>query len=457
MSPLLDAYGLLQAGAEALAVIERNGIGVDVPYCQSKVVWLDGKIDQAKRRLERTELTTAWRRRFGDKADYGSPGQLRAVLYADLGVKPFKRTAGGDVGIDEESLRQVDLPGIDNLLTARRYKKARDVLSGFLRYQVNGRMHPSFPLHTVATYRSSSVSPNCQNVPKRNKEIMDICRRAIVPLPGHVILEIDGKGMEISISACHHKDPQMIAYLNDPSSDMHADMAQQIFKLPNYNRRPDGFGTLRQAAKNGFVFPEFYGDYFETCANNMACSWLKMPRTGLWRPEQGVEFAGQPIGRHLLDSGFESLPDFTDHVRAVEGDFWGKRFRVYNQWKRDWFARYQRRGSFEMKTGFQVAGLLGKNMVINYPVQGAAFHCLLWVLIQLRERLRGWRSLAVGEIHDSVLIDAHPDEVPRIVEIVKRLFGEELPEAWRWIIVPLLVEIECSAVDGNWAEMEVVK
>ena len=55
-------------------------------------------------------------------------------------------------------------------------------------------------------------------------------------------------------------------------------------------------------------------------------------------------------------------------MRAVEGDFWGKRFRVYNQWKRDWFARYQRRGSFEMKTGFQVAGLLGKNMVINYPV-----------------------------------------------------------------------------------------
>ena len=278
MASLLDAYGLLQAGAEALAVIERNGIGVDVPYCQSKVVWLDGKIDQAKRRLERTELTTAWRRRFGDKADYGSPGQLRAVLYADLGVKPFKRTAGGDDGIR----RGIPAPGRSPRHRqladpARRYKKARDVLSGFLRYQVNGRMHPSFPLHTVATYRSSSVSPNCQNVPKRNKEIMDICRRAIVPLPGHVILEIDGKGMEVSISACHHKDPRMIAYLNDPSSDMHADMAQQIFKRPNYNRRPDGFGTLRQAAKNGFVFPEFYGDDFETCANNMACSWLKMP------------------------------------------------------------------------------------------------------------------------------------------------------------------------------------
>lgn len=456
MTGLLDAYRFLQSGAEALAEVERNGIHIDVKYCNGKIEWLDYKIDQAKRRLDRTDLAKAWRARFGSGLNWTSGPQLRAVLYADLHVKPFKQTASGEDGIDEESLRQVDVPGVDNLLSARRYKKMRDFLVAFVRYQIDGYLYPSFLLHTVATYRSSSSEPNMQNLSKRDKEAMEVVRRAIVPRPGHRIVEVDFSGLEVSIAACYHKDPRMISYLNDPSSDMHADMAHDIFKLPLYNERPEGFGTLRQAAKNGFVFPEFYGDYFEPCAYSMACNWCKLPRSGIWGAEDGVKLAGKPIAGHLIGQGIDSLSSFADHIQNVEHDFWNKRFRVYNRWRKDWYAEYQRTGSFEMKTGFRCAGVMGKNMVINYPIQGAAFHCLLWTLIRLVDRVRGWRSVVIGEVHDSALLDVHPDEFDEIVALCRKLATADLAKAWKWIYIPLRVEVQASVVDGSWAEMEVI-
>ena len=464
MSSLIDAYRLLQSGAEALAIVERQGICIDVEYCKSKISWLDDKMKQAERRLARTDLARAWEKRFGGKVNYDSGPQLQAVLYADLHIEPFKQTQTGEGGsIDEESLRQVNLSGIDNLLQKRRYKKMRDFLDGFLRYQIDGVLHPSFLLHTVSTFRSSSSSPNMQNVPKRDKEAMDICRRAIVSRKRHGILEVDFSGLEVNIGQTYAKDPEMMRYLNDPKSDMHADTAFDLFKLQEYGsvarlKTIKNFSSiLRQSAKNGFVFPEFYGDFYEPCAFNMAFQWCKLPRTGEWADDDGIDFDGNPIGKHMRKVGFTSLENFTQHVRSVEDKFWNRRFKVYSKWRKDWFAEYQRTGSFDMHTGFRVSGLLGKNMVVNYPVQGAAFHCLLKVLIELVRRMRGWRSAVIGEIHDSALIDYHPDEFNEVVALCRHLCSEWLPSVWKWINVPLRVEVQTSEIDGNWANMRVVE
>ena len=457
---LADAYQLLQSGAIALGEVELSGIAIDVDYCREKIEWIDRKTEQSKRRFENSKLCSAWRSRYGSAMKLGSVPQLRSVLYADLHVKPFKQTEGGDESTDEESLRQTGVEGINHLLRMRRYKKIRDFLSGFLRWAINGRIYPSFLLHTVQTYRSSAADPNLQNVPKRDKEAMDICRRAIIPSKGYRLLEIDFSGVEVSIAACYHQDPTMIDYLVNPSSDMHADMAKQLFFLHRYNlplKEIAGGPTLRQASKNGFVFPEFYGDYYESCAFNMACSWLKLPQTRDWKPTDGIEFHGKPIGGHFLDFKVEALSDFIEHVKKVESDFWNKRFPVYRKWRENWYDKYLKHGSFDMKTGFHCSGVFGRNQVVNYPVQGSAFHCLLWTLIQVVARIKGWKSRVVGEIHDSLLIDAHPSEVDELVPLVTQIATVELPREWPWIVVPLRVEASISEIDGSWADMKVIE
>lgn len=307
---------------------------------------------------------------------------------------------------------------------------------------------------------NSADSPNMQNVPKRDKEMMDICRRAIVPRPGNLILEVDFKGVEVSVACVYHKDPVMQKYLRDPKSNMHGDMARQIFWIPDdfVPQKGDNFGeVLRQSAKNGFVFPEFYGDWYESCAFNIAFTWCKLPRTGSWKKTDGIVFMDDPIGKRMLDNGVKSLDAFSEHMRKIEDDFWNRRFRVYNQWRKRWYEDYQRTGSFEMKTGFRCTGLLDRKQVINFPVQGAAFHCLLKALIEVVRRTSGWKSVVIGEIHDSMLIDCHPDELTRMVRLCHYLCGEWLPRQWDWIDVPMGVEMQVSEIDGSWANMVDVK
>ena len=460
MPDLNAAYQLIHEGTVALSEVERSGICIDVEYCREKLAWLDQKSEQAERRLKRSRLYHAWSARYGSKLAYSSAPQLRSVLYADLKVKPFKQTESGEDAADVEALRQTGVDGIEHLIRMRKLKKAKDVLSGLVRYAIDGKLYPVYNLHTVATYRSSSSDPNLQNVPIRDKEIMDICRRAIIPSKGNVILEVDFSGVEVSISACYHKDPTMIKYLKDPASDMHADTGRDLFFLQGVNselKKLDGFGTLRQASKNGFVFPQFYGDYYVTCAFNIACNWLKMPQTRDWSVDDGVEFRGVPVGRLLVGKGMEALSDYTEHVKKVEANFWGRRFPVYKRWREDWYAEYQRTGSFEMPTGFRCSGVYGRNQATNYPVQGPAFHCLLWTLIQVVGKIRGWRSKMIGEVHDSMLFDAHPDEVAELVALTKQVAEVELGRHWPWIIVPMRVEAKVSEINGSWAQMRVVE
>ena len=461
MSSLCEAYQLLHDGAVVLAEVERAGIRIDVEYCRDKIAWLNERLSRADWRLRASELGRTWLRRFGNQTSFGSTKQLQTVLYADLGVKPFKTTEGGQDSVDEESLLQTNVDGIDHLLRQRGLKKTTEVLQQFVKYQINGCLYPNFNLHTVVTYRSSSSEPNLQNVPKRDKEQMDICRRAIIPSPGNVILEIDKSGIEVAVAACYHKDPTMLAYLSDPTSDMHSDAAKKLFFLKgaiSALRKKEGFATtLRQASKNGFIFPEFYGDFFESCAQNVACGWCKLPRIGNWSDDDGAVFDGHPMGWHLRQRDMHNLADYTQHVKRVELWGWRERFPPYFQWRRDWYAQYQRRGGFQMLTGFECRGVMGRNQAVNFPVQGAAFHLLLQTLIWVVRRIRGWRSKVIGEIHDSLLIDAHPDEVAELVGMVRHIVAEELPRHWRWIIVPLRVEAAKSAVNGSWAQMTVVE
>ena len=111
-----------------------------------------------------------------------------------------------------------------------------------------------------------------------------------------------------------------------------------------------------------------------------------------------------------------------------------------------------------MLTGFRVDGIYGRNDVINYPVQGAAFHCLLWCLIQLQRWLNaaGMKSLIVGQIHDSIVLDVTDDEAKEVLAKAHEIMTEDLPKHYSWIIVPMEVEAEMTPLGGSWFTKEKV-
>ena len=125
---------------------------------------------------------------------------------------------------------------------------------------------------------------------------------------------------------------------------------------------------------------------------------------------------------------------------------------MYSRWKKKWFAQYEDKGYFDMYTGFRCSGFMGKNDVINYPVQGAAFHCLLWSFIQLDKIMlkEKWDTKLIGQIHDSVLFDVHPDELDHVIKTAKQITEVALKKEWDWIITPLRVDVELCKVDESW-------
>jgi DNA polymerase-1 len=457
-----DAYKLLHQGTLALARAERQGLRIDRKYCTQEQNKITELISNLEGELKQSSFYKEWTRSRGrKKLNIDSNAQLGEYLYEVCGHTPPKLTPSGLGSTDKESLKQLDIPEIQTILRIRKLKKIRDTyLKGFMKEQINGFIHPHFKLHTATTYRSSSSSPNFQNIPKRDKEAQKICRSALYPRRGHQLLEVDYSGMEVRASIFYHNDPTMKKYINDPDSDMHGDMAQQIFKIDDFDRSRPEHDTLRSAAKNGFVFPQFYGDYYGNNAPTLACSWGEMPENKRWESGQGISIGDEKnLGEHLVSHGFRSLKSFTNHVQDIEEDFWERRFEVYNQWKKDWWRKYQNQGYIEMLTGFRCHGPMSKNDATNYPVQGTAFHCLLWSFITVDKILtkKNMKTRIIGQVHDSIVLDVYPKELDKVCRLLEYVMTKKIRKHWPWVNVPLDMDADLGGVDESWNELEEYK
>src|SRR5690625_536011 len=227
----VDGYKLFHEGILALGRAERQGIRIDLEYCRSAEKDITEQITALKKELHNTKFYRHWKHSIGGKKpNINSNTQLAHFLYNVKKLKATKTTASGKGSTDEEALESLGIQEVRILLKIRKLRKIKDTyLNGFLKEQVDGYIHPFFNLHIPRTFRSSSQNPNFQNIPKRDKEAREIIRKALYPRPGYQLLEVDYGGIEVAISACYHKDPQMIKYIEDPTTDMHGDMAKQIF------------------------------------------------------------------------------------------------------------------------------------------------------------------------------------------------------------------------------------
>jgi len=452
-----DAYQLIHDGAIAFARMEGRGIRIDTEFLNKSISETENKIRKYSEKLKTHKIYKRMRKRFGEKTKLGSREQLSKILFEEMGFEVTKRTATGQPAADVEHLNNVDSPFVRRYIEYQKLIKMNSTyLKGIRRETVNGFCHPFFNLHTVITYRSSSDSPNFQNMPLRDPKIGNIVRRCVTARPNHYFVEIDFSGIEVRVAACYHKDPRMMKYIKDDSTDMHRDMAAQIYKLET--EQVDK--AIRQSGKNLFVFPQFYGDYYINCAKNM---WGEIGKRGL-------ALGKKDLYRHLSEKGIGELgavdPEkkpkpgtFEYHMKKVEEDFWKRRFKVYGKWKKWWWDKYLERGHFDFYTGFRSEGIFKRNEVINSPIQGSAFHCLLWSLIQLMKAMqkRKMKSMVIGQIHDSIVADVRKDEFNEYIELANDIMTRRLLKHWPWIITPIEVEVEASPLNGAWSEKEEIE
>jgi len=450
-------YKLLHNGAIALAQVEQNGMKVDEKYLMSTLRHLEDDIEEKQIQLKKDEVFKTWKKVFGGRTNLGSRYQLGTILFKHLGYHcPAYTLKTGQPKTDESALETVDLDFVHDFLTVERLKKTKSTyLEGILKYTDNGFLHPSFNLHLAQTYRSSSDSPNFQNMPIRNPVISKLVRQCFVSrFPNGQICEADYGGIEVKAAAWYHKDPTMLKYIEDDSKDMHRDMAQECYLLPLHEMTKE----IRYCGKNKFVFPEFYGDFYIHCAKSL---WDAIGQMNL-KTKSGVSLKKwlRSKGIKKLGSCNPKMParpgTFAYHIKKVEDRFWNDRFYVYKKWKDEWWKAYRKTGRFNLLTGFEIEGFYKRNEVINYPVQGVAFHCLLWALIRLQKLLKKYKmkSCIIGQIHDSIVSDILENERDDYIEIINNVMINDLKKHWKFIITPMEIEIEISPVGTSWFEKE---
>lgn len=443
---LMPAYQLLHDGALALVDTEVNGIVIDLDYCEKQKVYLDKQIAHAKKKMLTFPEVQQWQKMAGGDFNLNSGPQLAKLLHEELGLPVTKQTASGAASVDKATLEDIDMPFVQELLQIRKLEKIRTTyLQAYLTEAPDGWLHPFYHLHKVISYRGSCSDPNFQNIPKRDSVAQKVVRRALYPRPGMCWFEVDYSGLEVRIAATYHKDPEMIRYLNDPSSDMHRDTAMDLCLL----EQGQVSKYLRQAAKNGFVFAQFYGDWYKACAENLWHKWFNSPDALLADGKTHIK-------AHLAKKGIKNLEKFIAHVKEVEDVFWLERFPVYNEWRENHWEEYRKKGYFCSNTGFRYTSIMDRNDAINYGTQGSGFHCLLWSLVQINDRLKAekWRSLLIGQIHDAIDGNAHPDEINDLVPMIRSVMIDRLMANFKWINVPLDVEFDMAPVGRSWYEVK---
>ncbi len=465
----LEAYKLLHDGVLSLQRMEQSGFRINRKYVSNTIAELEEQIVLLEREFKESDFCTQWKKFAKKEINIHSSKQLGDYLYKALKIHIPKVTQSGEGSTDEEALGQLGIPELKKLVEIKKLKKTKDTyLVSFLREQVDGFIHPHFHLHLVRSYRSSASEPNIQNQPKRDPKIMKLVRKALYPRRGHQLVEFDYGQLEVRISCAYHKDPNMIKYVTDPTTDMHRDVAQQIFFIKKYDKTNKEHKDLRFITKSFFVFAQFYGDYFAKCAVNIV-QMLELPKKGKWKKGQGIKYGDGYISDWLIKNGITELghakkndrgkyevTGFMKHLKEIEDDFWGNRFPVYAAWKKKWYAEYCKKGYAHSLTGFTYQGLMSKNDITNYPIQGSAFHVLLWSINQLmKAQVRDrWGSELISEIHDSLIYDVEPKELKKLVNIVNCVMCNDTRQHFKWINVPLMIEASVAPVDKSWADVE---
>lgn len=466
-----DAYWLFHGGTLAMGRSKiSGGLVFDREYFNAKKSEINAEIRLLLARILESQPAKVFKETISNGVDLNpaSDDQMRKLLLGVYRIPPLAETDTGVGKVDNEFLTSLVSDPVlgpfcqDVLRYNQLIKLQSTYIAGYEREALtfDGRspydpeckdrllvLYPHLALNLVATYRSSSRNPNFQNIPNRSEFAREMIRGGLLPHPGHRFLSADFGSHEFIIAANYSRDKEMIRYIVE-GGDPHGDQADRIFLIPEGQRTKE----IRYIGKNGWVFPQQYGSpaayrdqngKWRGCAPNM---WnMAMSRTLK---------DGTPLLEHLAAKGIKNLDQFAEHCQAEEEVYWNK-FSGLKAWQQEWISRYERDGVVPMYHGFVCQGLMTKNQILNYSIQGTGFHFLLESYIDLLRisEQEGWRSKFIGQIHDEIRLSAHPDEFAYLVQLIEWVMVHALAERHsEFLVVPLKAEFKAAGVDEPWSK-----
>ena len=269
----------------------------------------------------------------------------------------------------------------------------------------DGSLHPKFMQCVTATGRLSSRDPNFQNQPRG--KTFPIRRVVTSRWEGGKILEMDFAQLEFRTAVFLSQDRQGMADIQN--------------KVDIHQFTADVIGVSRQEAK-GHTFKPLYGGMSGTESEK------KYYKEFLVKYKDIAKWHDQ-LESDAINYKVVSLPSGREYAFP--------------------FARRMPWGSSSNST-----------QVKNYPVQGFAtadivpLTCIAVDNLMVQNKVK---SLLINTIHDSVLIDVHPNEEDMIIDIVKKGARNVVPMMKEHYDIDFNVPLDTDVKVGyNWLEMREV-
>ena len=270
----------------------------------------------------------------------------------------------------------------------------------------DGMLHVRLLQHRTATGRFSGADPNMQNMPRGGT--FPVKKVFVSRWEGGKILEADFAQLEFRTAAYLSQDKVAINEIKT-GFDVHAYTANVITK--------SGQPTTRQDAK-AHTFAPLYG------------------ATGFGRTKAEARY----------------YQDFTKKYKGVAS--WHSRLAKEALEKRSITTPSGREFSFPDVQRRMNGSVSHFTQIKNYPVQSFATADIVpLVLTHIEDRLKLLQSCIVNTVHDSIVIDVHPDEINKVIFILKGInedMNAIINQQFRIDFnVPLLLE---AKIGDNWLD-----
>jgi DNA polymerase-1 len=405
---LLHIYRQIEMPAmHALAVMERNGILIDVPKLQSQAQQVGQRLLDLEKQIH--ELA-------GQPFNIQSPKQIAEILFVKQELPIIKKTPLGAPSTDEEVLQKLaeNYPLPARILDYRSLAKLQSTYIEKLPRMVNpqtGRVHTSFSQAVAVTGRLASSDPNLQNIPVRTEEGRKI-REAFIAKPGTVMVSADYSQIELRIMA-HIAEDESLLKAFAAGEDIHKATAAEMFHVDV----KDVTSEQRRYAKV-INFGLIYGMSAFGLAGNL-----------------GIE---RSAAQQYIDTYFARYPGVADYMAQTRVTAKEKGYVETVFGRRLWLPEIRSANGMRRQGAERAA--------INAPMQGTAADLIKLAMIAVQSWIEQNKleTIMLLQVHDELVLEVPQHEL----ELVK----QQLPLLMTGVAqlkVPLLVEV---GVGANWEE-----
>ncbi|MFZ0531023.1 MAG: DNA polymerase I [Propionicimonas sp.] len=382
-----------------LATMERIGVAVDLDHLHRLYADFDAAVASA----EADAFAV-----LGHPINLGSPKQLQAVLFGELGMPKTRRTQTGYT-TDAESLEtlyaKTEHPFLAHLLRHRDQIRLRQTTDGLLKAVADdGRIHTTYVQTIAATGRLSSTDPNLQNIPIRTEAGRRI-REAFVVGDGYeTLLTADYSQIEMRIMAEQSGDTGLIEAFAS-GEDFHTIMASRVFGVDA------GGVTPAQRAK---IKAMNYGLAYGLSAFGLS-QQLK------------IEVSE---ARGLMAEYFERFGHVRDYLH-----------QIVDEARRTGFTETilgRRRYLPDLTSSNRQRREMAERAALNAPIQGSAADIIKVAMLDVETAIarRGLRSRMLLQVHDELVFEVAPGERVEFEKLVRDKMGHAVE-----MTVPLEVSV----------------